>query len=364
MDNLEKFYKNKKVLITGHTGFKGSWLFQTMLLWGAQVSGIGLKPHTKPSLFEVLQLAREGNSHLVDIRDFQKVKKVFAQEKPEIVFHLAAQPIVRKSYDEPRYTFETNTIGTLNVLESIRLTNSVRSGVIVTTDKVYENKEHPISYKETDKLGGFDPYSASKAAAEMVVEGYINSFFNPSRYGKSHNALVASCRGGNVIGGGDWSEDRIMPDAMKSIFETHRDIIIRNPNAVRPWQHVLELLLGYMMVGKKLYEGKLEVSGSWNFGPNKKSCISVKDLINETIGLVGEGSYTAGKGDQNKHEAGILMLDSAKARKYLGWRPILATKEPLRLTVDWYRGFYGGTNTLDLTTNQIKEFFTYAMQKL
>ena len=223
MINLQKFYKGKRVLITGHTGFKGSWLAQTLLSWGADVSGLALRPHTEPNLFDVLEIKNRIRNHFVDVRDFKKVRAVFAKEKPEIVFHLAAQPIVRDSYNEPLCTIETNTIGTANILECLRLSSSVKAGVIITTDKVYENKETTRPYKEDDRLGGHDPYSASKGAAELIISSYIRSFFNPDSYGTKHKTLIASARAGNIIGGGDWSKDRIIPDLVRAVFVQNKD---------------------------------------------------------------------------------------------------------------------------------------------
>ena len=229
MENLQKFFKDKRVLITGHTGFKGSWLTQVLLNWGATISGVALKPNTKPSLFQTLGLEKKISNNFCDIRDFKKISEIVKKEKPEIVFHLAAQPLVRDSYDDPLYTFETNIMGTANILQAIKETNTARAAVIITTDKVYENKESGLPFKENDKLGGYDPYSASKAAAEIVISSYIKSFFNLTNYNKKHKTLIASARAGNVLGGGDWQKDRLIPDIVRAVFEKKEKIIFLSP---------------------------------------------------------------------------------------------------------------------------------------
>ena len=284
MENLERFFKNKKVLITGHTGFKGSWLSKILLNWGADISGIALKPDTDPNLFNILEIKKNINNYFCDIRNFKSLEKIVEKEKPEIVFHLAAQPLVRSSYDDPLYTFETNILGVVNILQIIKKINRIKAAVIITTDKVYENKKNKLSYKEDDRLGGYDPYSSSKAASELVINSYIRSFFNPKDYNKKHKTLIASARSGNVIGGGDWQKDRIIPDIVKSIYEKKEKLIIRNPDSIRPWQYVLEDLEGYLLLAKKLYQGKKEFSGAWNFGPDsKEKCLTVKELIEKSF---------------------------------------------------------------------------------
>src|SRR3989344_5094562 len=259
-----EFYRKKKVLITGHTGFKGSWLSRILLSWGAEIVGIALPPATNPSLFKILNLKNQLKHYEIDIRDQKKVNKIFLDEKPEIVFHLAAQPIVRISYDDPVYTHATNILGTAHVLECIRESESVRSAVIVTTDKVYRNDGRREPYRETDQLAGFDPYSASKAAADIVAQSYIHSFFNPHDYGRHHRTLIGIARAGNVIGGGDWSRDRLIPDIVRMIFDDRQGkIILRNPRAERPWQHVLEPLFGYLLLARELYGGRHDLSGPY-----------------------------------------------------------------------------------------------------
>jgi len=356
MTNLQGFYKNKKVLITGHTGFKGGWLTQILLNFGAKVSGIALKPNTKPNLFQILGLEKEIRNYFCDIRDFGKILEIIKKEKPEIVFHLAAQPLVRDSYDHPLYTFETNIMGTANVLQAIKEVGIVKSAVIITTDKVYENKEKGSSFKEEDKLGGYDPYSASKAAAEIVINSYSRSLFNPSDYKKKHQTLIASARAGNVIGGGDWQKDRLMPDIIRAVFEKQEKVIIRNPQAIRPWQYVLEPLWGYLLLAEKLYDGKKDFSSAWNFGPNNKNYLTVEKLVKTTLELLGQGIYKIQK-DSTKHEAQLLKINSHKAQKFLNWRANLDIKTILELTCDWYQAFYNKKDIVELTNQQIDNFF-------
>ncbi len=298
MQNFQDFFKNKKVLVTGHTGFKGAWLSQILLNWGAEITGIALKPNTDPNLFNLLGIKNDIKNYFCDIRDFKKIKGVIEKEKPKIVFHLAAQPLVRDSYDDPLYTFETNIIGTANILQAVKEINCVRSAVMITTDKVYEEKTG-IYYKEDDKLGGHDPYSSSKAGAEIVINSYMKSFFSPENYNKTCKTLISSARSGNVIGGGDWQKDRILPDFVRAIFEKRENLVIRNPNSIRPWQYILWSLYGYMLLAKGLYEGKKEFSGAWNFGPDKEGYLTVEELAKRAFRILKIGSYTI-KGDKKK----------------------------------------------------------------
>lgn len=355
MENLRSFFQNKRILITGHTGFKGAWLSKILLNWGSHVVGIALKPATSPNLFNSLEIKKHINNYFVDIRNFKKVKEIIQKEKPEIVFHLAAQPIVRDSYDNPLYTFETNIMGTANILQAIKETNTVRAAVIITTDKVYENKESGRPFKENDKLGGYDPYSASKAAAEIVIASYIKSFFNPADYNKKHKTLIASARSGNVIGGGDWQKDRLIPDIVRAVFEKKEKITIRNPDAVRPWQYVLESLYGYILLAEKLYKAKREFSGAWNFGPHNKNYLTVEEVVKRSLGLLKQGSYEIRR-DSGKHEARLLKLDSNKAKKLLGWQSQLDIETILEFTFNWYKAFYEKKNIIDLTNQQINSF--------
>lgn len=357
MENIQNFFRNKKILITGHTGFKGSWLTQILLNWGAIITGIALKPSTNPNLFDSLGIKRKINNFFVDVRNFKKVKEIILKKKPEIVFHLAAQPLVRDSYDDPLYTFETNIIGTANVLEAIKEFGEVKSAVIITTDKVYENKGSGIIYKEDDKLGGYDPYSSSKAGAEIVINSYIQAFFNPKDYGKNHKTLIASARSGNVIGGGDWQKDRIIPDIVRAVFEKKGKLKIRNPKSIRPWQYVLEDLEGYLLLAKKLYEGKKEFSEAWNFGPDiAENCLMVEELVKKSFKILKKGTYIIER-DFVKHEDEIVRLNIDKARKKLKWKPKLDIDRTLECAFDWYDNFYKKNDCKDFTDRQIELFF-------
>jgi len=354
---MKKFFKNKKILITGHSGFKGAWLSQILLNWEAEIVGISLRPNTKPNLFSILDLKNKTKNYFSDIRNFSKMKEIIEKERPEIVFHLAAQPIVRDSYDDPLKTHSTNVLGTANILQAIKETGCVKSAVIITTDKVYENKEWLYPYRENDALGGYDPYSASKAAADIVSTSYIQSFFNTKDYPKKNKTLIAIARAGNVIGGGDWGNYRLVPDIIRFVYEKNEPIIIRNPNSIRPWEHVLEPLSGYLLLAKGLYEGKKSLSGSWNFGPDDESFSSVKTLSKKSIEILERGSIRIKK-DNSKHEATILKLDTSKAKSILKWKSTLNFQESLEFTFKWYRNYYNdSSNLIDFTNNQIEDFF-------
>lgn len=354
---MKEFYKNKKVLITGHTGFKGAWLTQILINWGADVVGISLKPNTTPSLFTALGIEHKIKNYFLDIRNLPDLKKIFEDEKPEIVFHLAAQAIVRTSYDDPIDTISTNVVGTANVMQVIKEADCVRSAVIITTDKVYENKEWHHAYRENDPLGGYDPYSSSKAAADIITNSYIQCFFNPKDFGIKHNTLVAITRAGNVIGGGDWAEYRLIPDIIRAVYHDGKDVEIRSPDSVRPWQHVLEPLSGYLILGKELHDGKVDLSGAWNLGPNNESFVSVKSLVEGGKKILGKGGYKIIP-DESKHEASLLKLDINKAVALLKWKPKLNFQDTLVLTFDWYKNYYEKTeNVVDFTNKQINQFF-------
>lgn len=354
---LESFFKNKKVLVTGHSGFKGSWLTQILINWNAKVSGISLPPETRPNLFSVLKIQDKIENYFIDIRDFKEIKKIIIKEKPEIVFHLAAQPIVRDSYNDPLKTYTTNVIGTANVLQAIKETGIVKSVVVITTDKVYENKEWIYPYREVDSLGGYDPYSASKAATDIVANSYIQSFFNTKDFGKKHNTLVAIARAGNVIGGGDWANYRLIPDIIRAIYERKEEIVIRSPKAIRPWEHVLEPLSGYLELAKGLFNKNLNLVGAWNFGPDDESFVQVEKLITKTINILKKGRFKI-KEDITKHEATLLKLDTSKAKSVLGWYPTLDFEDNLRWTLEWYKEYYNNPrNIIKLTNNQITSFF-------
>ena len=354
---MDDFFNGKKVLITGHTGFKGAWLSQILIGWGAQVLGVSLTPHTNPNLFGVLELEKKMKSYLVDIRNYQNLKLILSFEKPEIVFHLAAQPIVRLSYDDPLTTYSSNTLGTANILQAIKEVGGAKAAVIITTDKVYENKEWIYPYREFDQLGGYDPYSASKAAADIIANSYSQSFFNVNKYGTDHQTLVGIARAGNVIGGGDWALDRLVPDIARAIFERKEAVIIRSPKAIRPWQHVLEPLGGYLLLAQGLYEGKKEFAGAWNFGPEEESFVTVEEVLKQGIAACGQGSYEV-REDNAKHEAQLLKLDITKAKENLGWRPKLGLEKNIRMTFEWYGKFYNDKDQIiALTDQQIESYF-------
>ena len=363
MENLfDSIYKNKTVLITGHTGFKGSWLILWLLSMGAKVIGYSKNIPTKPSHYELIidnaELRRknekeENNSQLIsvfgDIRDSKKLDEVFEKYKPDIVFHLAAQPLVRYSYEHPIETYETNVIGTLKVFEVCKK-YSVKAIVNITSDKCYENKEWVWGYRESDPMGGYDPYSSSKGCAELLTSSYRNSYFNLSNYEKTHNTLLASCRAGNVIGGGDWAEDRLIPDIVKATSKGEK-VTIRNPQATRPWQHVLEPLSGYLLIGQKLLEGKKEFAESWNFGPLEEGNITVEQVIKTCKKYwkkINHQPSTINHKLNNSHEANFLRLDCSKAYFKLGWKPVWNSEIIFEKSIEWYKEFYENNQILTL----------------
>lgn len=344
------FYKNKRVLITGDTGFKGSWLALWLKNLGAEVFGYALPPENENDHFCLLNLKDEITHTDGNLLDVDKLNKTFRDICPEIVFHLAAQALVRLSYDEPKLTFDTNVTGSVNVLEAVRNTPSVKALIYVTSDKCYKNKEWLWGYRENDELGGHDPYSASKAAAEIVFSSYLNSFFT----GNTETG-IASVRAGNVIGGGDWALDRIIPDCIRAIRDK-KNIELRNPQATRPWQHVLEPLSGYLLLAQRLYEDPVKFSGSWNFGPGSKSIKTVKEITERAIRILGQGSVSIGKSDKNKHEAGLLHLNCDKSNYQLGWNPVWDFEKTVALTIEWYKNFLEGADPKTLSLNNINKF--------
>jgi len=347
---ISEFYKNKRILITGDTGFKGSWLALWLNSLGAKVYGYALPAEIGNAHFNLLNLPNDITHIDGNLLDFDKLNQTFQDVQPKIVFHLAAQALVRLSYDKPQLTFETNVTGSVNILEAVRKTNSVKSLIYVTSDKCYKNKEWIWGYRENDELGGHDPYSASKAAAEIVFSSYRDSFFS-----KNKNIGVASVRAGNVIGGGDWALDRIIPDCIRSIMNK-KEIEIRNPNATRPWQHVLEPLSGYMLLAKKLYEDPTQFSGSWNFGPTIESIKTVKELTEKTIGIFGKGSVIIGNTDKQKHEAGLLHLNCDKSNHQLAWNPVWNFEQTVKATIEWYKNYLNGENPKLLSLKNIDQF--------
>ncbi len=344
-------YQGKKVLLTGHTGFKGSWLAFWLQRLGAEVCGYALPVSTEPSHWNLLKL--ELRSELADIRNFQTLEKTFREFQPEMVFHLAAQPLVRASYRDPIETWSTNVMGTLNVFEACRKTESVRAVINVTSDKCYENREWERGYSEDDAMGGYDPYSASKGCSELLTASYRNSYFNNTAFGKKHQTLLASCRAGNVIGGGDWAEDRLVPDIMRAVA-AGQPVEIRNPHATRPWQHVLEPLGGYLLVGQRLLEGKSEVATGWNFGPADEADLSVREVVENIKRFWSRIDYRLTQTADAPHEAHLLKLDCTKAREQLGWHPVWNSTATFEKTVGWYREFYE-TGTL-ATESDLAEY--------
>ncbi|EAK9947389.1 CDP-glucose 4,6-dehydratase [Campylobacter lari] len=351
---LFDIYKNKKVFITGHSGFKGSWLSLWLHHIGAKIYGYSLKPNTTFNHFDILSMQKIfEKSYFEDINDYTKLENALLECDPEIIFHLAAQPLVRYSYKNPLETFQTNAIGTLNILNIARKLKNLKAVVIITTDKVYENKEWYWGYKELDPLGGYDPYSASKACAEIITNSIRQSFFSVDEFKKSHNVLIASARAGNVIGGGDWSEDRLIPDIIKAASK-NSSAIIRNPKSTRPWQHVLEPLRAYLMLGEKLLEGNKEFATSFNFGPNNEGDLSVEDVLKLASSFWDKISYQVQVDLNAPHEANLLMLDISKARKMLNWTPILNSSLSIEWTIKWYKEFYMCEKIISV--NQLKNF--------
>lgn len=344
---MHNFYRNKTILITGSTWFKGSWLSLWLHFLGAKVIGYSLPPNTSPNLFHILWLGQDITQIYADINDLESLQSVCEEHRPEIVFHLAAQPLVRESYRDPVWTFQTNVMGTVNVLEVIRQTPSIKGAVIITTDKVYENLETMRPYLETDRLGGHDPYSTSKAMDELAITSYVKSFFT---HGEKK---IVSVRAGNVIGWGDWSAERLIPDIVRA-FEKWEPVTLRNPDSIRPWQHVLEPLSGYLMMGEKIFQDD-KYLGAYNFGPDVSDTMRVEDIVKKAIQILGKGEYTIQK-DESMHEAWLLLLDNTKSKKLLGWKPRFGIDEALKLTFEWYRAYTDGKDMRKISQGQIERF--------
>lgn len=358
MDMYNDFYKGKRILITGHTGFKGSWLSIWLHELGAEVIGVGLEPLTERDNFVLSGIGKKIMADIrADVRDGQKLKEIFQKYRPEIVFHLAAQPLVRLSYEIPIETYEINVMGTINVMEAIRATDSVRVAVMITTDKCYENREQIWGYRENEPMGGVDPYSSSKGAAEIAIASWRRSFFNPMDYGVKHHVSLASVRAGNVIGGGDWALDRIVPDCIKAL-EAGRPIEIRSPQAIRPWQHVLEPLGGYMLLAQKMWNEPTRYCEGWNFGPRAESIITVWEVAEKVIKFYGSGELKNVSDPNALHEAKLLMLDISKARFMLGWEPRMNVSQCIELTVDWYKR-YRNEDVYILCLSQIERYVVF-----
>ena len=358
MENMainKNFWKGKKVLVTGHTGFKGSWLSLWLQSLDAEVVGISLDSPTTPSLFEQANVSKGMISLRQDIRNGEAIKQLFQQHKPEIVFHLAAQPLVRLSYREPVETYETNVMGTLHVLEGIRSVDSVRSAVMITTDKCYQNKEWVWGYRETDTLGGHDPYSSSKGAAELLISSYRNSYFPQDKYSE-HKTAIASARAGNVIGGGDWAEDRLIPDIIKA-FKNNEKVIIRNPKSTRPWQHVLEPLSGYLKLAEQLEKNGDKYAQAWNFGPIEEDARSVQWIVEKLTKLWGDNAdWINDESGHLPHEANYLKLDCSKAHMKLNWYPRWDLSQTLLKIVEWHQLECKKNKCRELCLTQINEY--------
>ena len=348
------FWQGKRILLTGHTGFKGSWLSLWLQSMGAQVTGYALVPPTNPSLFEIAEVSQCMTSVIGDIYNLAKLQAVFAEHQPEIVIHMAAQPLVRYSYQNPVETYSTNVMGTVHLLEAVRNTPAVKVVVNITTDKCYENREWVWGYRENDAMGGFDPYSNSKGCAELVSAAYRSSFFNADTYAQ-HGVATATVRAGNVIGGGDWAQDRLIPDILAA-FEQGRKVEIRNPNAIRPWQHVMEPLRGYLTLAEQLFEHGPSFGEGWNFGPNDEDAKPVGWIVEQMAALWGtDAKWQVDTGD-HPHEAHYLKLDISKARTRLDWHPALRLKDALALIVDWSKQRAAGANMRQLTLSQLQTY--------
>lgn len=346
--NMKEFYNGKKVLVTGHTGFKGSWMSFLLHQMGAEVTGIALAPATTPALFDILKLDKKIDSRIVDIRDLESMQKVFDEVNPEIVIHMAAQPLVIDSYMNPVYTYDVNVMGTVNICECVRTHKSVKSFVNVTTDKVYLNKEWEYGYRENDRLDGYDPYSNSKSCSELVTDSYTNSFFN------TLDLAVSRCRAGNVIGGGDFSENRIVPDCVKYTINNEM-IQVRNPNSTRPYQHVLEPVIFYLYIAMKQYNNK-ELAGTYNIGPDEIDCVTTGDIVSLFCNTWKENAHWVATDYNGPHEANFLKLDCSKAKSKLNWHPIWNVSKAIEKTVDWSKAYYANENIEEVMNKQIKEY--------
>jgi CDP-glucose 4,6-dehydratase len=354
MDDLKNHYAAKKVFITGHTGFKGSWLTQLLVNLGAIVRGYALEPEGAINLFDASGLTSKITSQYADLRDQATLMLALADFQPDYVFHLAAQPLVRLSYVKPIETFDVNVLGTAHLLEALKRVHQPCSVVLITTDKVYQNIEQDYLYNEDDRLGGYDPYSASKACCELVIDSYRNSFFSPVKYA-DHQKSIAVARAGNVIGGGDWSADRLIPDIARAL-QQESIISIRNPHSVRPWQHVLEPLMGYLELGMKITENPLEFGQAYNFGPYASDALSVEEIVQMAIQSWGSGEYVLEASDVNPHEAGLLKLSIEKAQQSLRWNPVYTAQVAVERTINWYKQFYAGKPASELMLDDIAHY--------
>lgn len=351
---MQSFWQDKKVLVTGHTGFKGSWLSLWLSQWGAEVIGYALPPPTAINLFDKLQLATRMTSIIGDIREAEGLQAVFNTHQPEIVIHMAAQPLVRYSYQQPVETYATNVMGSVNLLEAVRHCASVKAVVNVTTDKCYENQEWDWGYRENEPMGGYDPYSNSKACAELVTAAYRQSFFNPQKF-EQHGVALASARAGNVIGGGDWAQDRLIPDIIQSC-QLGQDVVIRHPHAIRPWQHVLEPLSGYLRLAQALYEQPQQYAEAWNFGPRDCDAKPVQWIVDYLLQAWGEGRQSRVDATTQPHEAHFLKLDCSKAKAQLHWQPRWSLSQALDAVVAWHKADQAGKDMLAVSQAQLQHY--------
>jgi CDP-glucose 4,6-dehydratase len=352
----KQFWKNRRVFLSGHTGFKGGWLSLWLQQLGAEITGYALAPPTQPNLFEVANIESGMNSIIGDVRDGNTLKRAVSEACPEVVIHMAAQPLVRYSYSNPEETYSTNVMGLVNLLEAVRTTPGIKSFVNVTSDKCYENKEWPWGYRENDPMGGYDPYSNSKGCAELITACYRNTYFNPEKYSE-HGVAIASARAGNVIGGGDWAEDRLVPDMIRAISKGE-SVEIRNPDAIRPWQHVLEPLSGYLKLVEKLHSNGTDFSEGWNFGPHDNEAKTVSWTIERLTQIWGSGAKWSRDHQQHPHEATYLKLDCSKAHSRLDWHPAWNIDLTLEKIVEWHKAFNQGADMRQMTLSQINSFQT------
>ena len=361
MNELISTYSGKRVFVTGHTGFKGSWLIKILNDFGAVIKGYALAPENDINLYTEINGDLLCTSVISDLREREALKKAVLDFQPDFIFHFAAQPLVRLSYEIPSETFEVNAIGTANLLDAIRLLEKKCNIVLITTDKVYHNNEWEHPYKESDRLGGYDPYSASKACCELVIDSYKNSFFNLGKYDQ-HQKAIAVGRAGNVIGGGDWSKDRLIPDIIKAL-NANKEVVIRNPKAVRPWQHVIEPLFGYLELGVKLNSDPIKYAQAYNFGPNTNDALSVEEMVVKSINCWASGTYNVEVNSNNPHEAGLLKLDITKATTELNWKPVLNAQTAVELTINWYKNYYNNTTVSELMKTDIDFYISENFQK-